>query len=70
MAWVAAREGARLAADALGDQTGSSIPFKAQEVATPRELSRLINAGTLQPDRQPVVISTVQRQSVPSVSST
>jgi Ecdysteroid kinase-like family len=69
MAWVAAREGARLAADALGDQTGSSIPFKAQEVATPRELSRLINAGTLQPDRQPVVISTVQRQSVPSVSS-
>jgi len=69
MAWIAAREGARLAADALGDQTGSSIPFKAQEVATPRALSRLINAGTLQPDRQPVVISTVQRQSVPSVSS-
>ena len=69
MAWVAAREGARLAADALGDQTGSSMPFKAQEIATPHELSRLINAGTLQADRQPVVISTVQRQPVPSVSS-
>jgi len=69
MAWVAAREAARLATDALGDQTGSSIPFKAQEIATPQALSRLINAGTLQPDRQPVVISTVRRQPVPSVSS-
>ncbi len=69
MAWVAAREGGRLAADALGDLTGSSMPFKAQYVATPQALSRLINAGTLQPDRTPVVISSVQRQQIPSVSS-
>lgn len=69
MAWIAGREAARLATDALGDQTGSSIPFKAHEVVTPPALSRLINSGTLQPERQPVVINAVQRQSVPSVSS-
>jgi hypothetical protein len=69
MAWVAAREGGRLAGDALGDLTGASMPFRAQDVATPQALSRLINAGTLQPDRTPVVISSVQHQPIPSVSS-
>jgi hypothetical protein len=69
MAWVAAREGGRLAGDALGDLTGASMPFKAQDVVAPEVLSRLINTGALQPGRESVVIRTVQRQPVPSVSS-
>jgi hypothetical protein len=69
MAWVVAREGGRLAGDALGDLTGASMPFKAQDVVAPQVLSGLINTGTLQPERAPVVIRTVQRQPIPSISS-
>ncbi len=69
MAWVAARGGCQLLVDALGDFTGSSLPFRAQDIATPAVLTMLINTGTLQPDAGPVQICGVQRQSIPSVSS-
>ncbi|HEY6132012.1 MAG TPA: phosphotransferase, partial [Halioglobus sp.] len=69
VAWVVAREGGRLVGDALGDLTGTSVPFKAQDVVHPEILSRLINTGTLQPGSKPVTISAVRRQAIPSVSS-
>jgi hypothetical protein len=69
MAWVAAREWGRLVGDALGDITGRSLPFKADDVATPETLSRLLNEGSLQPLAQPVQISALVRQDIPSVSS-
>ena len=69
MCWLAARGGGRLARDALGDRAGNSMPFRAQDVATPQTLTRLINSGALQPGEKPVAISSVQRQDIPSVSS-
>jgi len=69
MAWLVAREGGRLAGDALGDLGGSSMPYKARDVVAPQVLTSLINSGSLQPERPPVVISAVQRQPIPSVSS-
>lgn len=69
MAWVAVREGLRLAGDALGDLTGTSMPFKARDVSDPAVLSSLLNSGSVQPLRAPVVISAVERQDIPSVSS-
>jgi hypothetical protein len=69
MAWRAASGGVRLLGDALGDLAGSSMPFRARDVATGRTLSQLINSGALQPGRNPVVISSVQCQDIPSVSS-
>jgi hypothetical protein len=69
MAWMAAKGGVRLLGDALGDLAGVSLPFRARDVATGHTLSRLINSGALQPGRNPVVISSVQCQDIPSVSS-
>ena len=69
MCWIAVREGGRLLGDALGDVAGTSMPFKAQDVATPQSLTRLINSGALQPGVKPIEISSVQRQGIPSVSS-
>ena len=69
IAWVAAREGVRLAGDALGDLSAGSMPFKARDVSKPAVLSRLINSGLLQPMPEPVEISAVQCQDIPSVSS-
>jgi hypothetical protein len=69
MAWVAIRGGLYLAADAVGDVLGRSMPFKADDVATPHTLARLINAGSLQADAVPVQISAIERQDIPSVSS-
>jgi hypothetical protein len=69
MAAVVAAGGRRLLGDALGDLSGGSLPYKAQDVATPAVLTRLINSGALQERAQPVQISAVQRQPIPSVSS-
>jgi len=69
MCGVAARAGARLAVDALGDVTCHSLPYRAAEVATPAVLGRLIERGALRGDLGPLRISAVSRQDVPSVSS-
>ena len=69
MGWAAARAGARLAVDALGDVAGSSLPYRAAEVATPEALGRLIRQGALAPEFVPVRISAVSRRDIPSVSS-
>jgi len=66
---VAARDWSRLAGDALGDATGRSLPFKAEDIAEPETLARLINSWSLQPEREPVRINSLQRQDIPSVSS-
>lgn len=68
MAGIAAAGGVRLLGDALGDITGSSIPYKAADIATPAVLSDMINSGALQPG-EPVSLRTVERQGIPSVSS-
>ena len=59
----------RLVWDAVGDITGGSLPFKADDVAKPDTLARLINEGALQPHASPIVINSVARQDIPSVSS-
>ena len=46
----------RLVWDAVGDITGGSLPFKADDVAKPDTLARLINEGALQPHPAPIVI--------------
>lgn len=69
MAGILAAGGVRLCRDALGDISGTSLPYKAQDVATPAILSELLNSGAVQPTAIPVQISSVQRQPIPSVSS-
>ena len=69
MGLIAARVGGQLASDALGDIAGTSMPFRAQDVATPQTLTDLLNAGSLLSDVKPVTINAVQRQDIPSVSS-
>ncbi len=69
LAGVAAVGGGRLLRDALGDLIGTSMPYKAGDVATPAVLTELINSGALAPVARPVHLSRVQRQSIPSVSS-
>jgi hypothetical protein len=69
MAWAAARGGGQLLADACGDLTGSSLPYRARDIVEPAVLAGLINTGSLLPQAQAVRISRVQRQDVPSVSS-
>lgn len=66
---MVATGGVRLLQDALGDMAGTSLPYRASDVATPAVLSQLINSGALQPHANTVQISRVQRQSIPSVSS-
>ncbi|CAA0109181.1 Uncharacterised protein [Halioglobus japonicus] len=69
MAGIVTAGGLRLLRDTLGDMAGTSMPYRAQQVAEPAVLTQLINSGALQPDRRPVHISHVQRQPIPSVSS-
>jgi hypothetical protein len=69
MCVTAARGAGRVLLDALGDFTGISLPYKADDVATPRVLTDLINRGALPPVTAPVEITRVQRQDIPSVSS-
>jgi hypothetical protein len=69
IAWVAARGGARLFGDALGDALGYSMPFRARDVATPEVLTLLLNSGAVGADNTPVRLSAVQLQDIPSVSS-
>jgi hypothetical protein len=59
----------RLVLDALGDITGRGLPFKADDIIKPEILTRLLNEGALQPHTTPIVINTVVRQDIPSVSS-
>ncbi|MDX1735235.1 MAG: hypothetical protein R3228_12750, partial [Halioglobus sp.] len=65
----AARGGVHLLADAVGDLTGASMPYLADDVAQPRQLSRLINGAALPACPGPVDITGLQRQDIPSVSS-
>ena len=69
MGVVATREWNRLVRDAMGDAVGLSMPYKAEQVARPRTLSRLINKYSLQQGAGPARISAVHRQDIPSVSS-
>jgi hypothetical protein len=69
MAWAATRGGGQLLIDALGDLAGSSLPFRAQDIATPEVLTMLINTGNLQPQVGRVHIRGVQHQPIPSISS-
>jgi hypothetical protein len=69
MLWIALRELARLMFDAMGDFTGNSVPYKADDVVTPKELSRLINLGALDADSPTVAITALTRQDIPSVST-
>mgnify|MGYP003673191693 CR=1 FL=1 len=61
--------GLRLLRDALGDAVGTSMPYRASQVAEPAVLTQLINSGALTADTQPVTIRHVERQPIPSVSS-
>jgi hypothetical protein len=69
LGWIAAGAGGRLLGDALGDLAGSSMPYRAAEVATPEVLTDLVNRGALPPVATPVEITGVHRRDVPSVSS-
>jgi hypothetical protein len=69
MAWAAARGGGQLLADAFGDFTGSSLPYRTRDIVDPAVLTRLINTGSLQPQAGAVRIRGVEHQNVPSVSS-
>lgn len=69
MGVIAARAWGRLVGDALGDTNGSSLPFRAEHVATPATLSRLINDWALEPQFQGARITTIARQDIPSISS-
>ncbi|MCR9105963.1 MAG: ecdysteroid 22-kinase family protein [Gammaproteobacteria bacterium] len=69
LAALAARGGARVLRDILGDVPGWSMPYRAQLVAQPQQLSRMINAAALPACQGPVNIRTVTVQDVPSVSS-
>lgn len=69
MALSAASGSLRLMADAWGDITGTSLPYKPDQVASPAVLSRLLDEGALLPDAKPANISSVVRQGIPSVSS-
>ena len=69
MAGMIAVGGTRLLRDALGDILGTSLPYKAADVATPAVLSELVSSGATRPDALPAQITRVQRQSIPSVSS-
>jgi len=66
---VAARGWGRLAGDALGDITGASLPYKGEIFSRPETMTRLMNQYSLAPGNQPVAISAVHRQDIPSVSS-
>jgi Ecdysteroid kinase-like family len=59
----------RMLLDALGDVSGKSMPYKAEVVATPEVLSRLINEGAVQPFSRPVELDGIEVQDIPSVSS-
>ena len=69
VAGIVAAGGVRLLRDALGDIAGTSMVFRAPEVAEPAVLSELIRSGALQPGVRHAHISRVQRQPIPSVSS-
>ena len=69
MAGIVAAGGCRIFRDALGDVTGTSMPYKTQDVATSAVLTALLNSGALQPVAGPVQITRVQPQPILSVSS-
>lgn len=69
MIWVAIREWFRLLGDAVGDLTGRSMPFRAAQVVKPEILTRLMNSGRIGSSAEPVEITAVKAQDIPSVSS-
>jgi len=69
MAMAAARGGVQLLGDALGDISGSSLPYRARDILDPGVLTQLLNSGSLLPQPGPVRIVSVQQQGIPSVSS-
>jgi hypothetical protein len=66
---LAVRGGYRLWVDALGDLSGSSLPYRSEAVTSPAVLTRLVNDGALREAARTARISAVQRQPIPSVSS-
>ncbi len=69
MALMAGSAAGRLALDAVGDLTGRAMPYRADDVARPQVLSRLLNTGLLDPGLGPVRIARLARRDIPSVSS-
>ncbi|MFT4615330.1 MAG: hypothetical protein ACI9NT_002483 [Bacteroidia bacterium] len=69
MARLAIAASLRLAGDALGDYTGASLPYRADDVAQPEALSALMNSGLVDATLGPVHIRALSRQDIPSVSS-
>jgi len=69
IALAGAREGGRLAVDAVADLSGSALPYRADLVTRPDTLERFFNqwgTGVLQ---APVALAAVQRRGIPSISS-
>jgi len=60
---------ARVAADALGERLGLSLPYRPERVTEPATLAGLVQAGAVGDLGGPVCIDAVHRQDVPSVSS-
>ncbi|MEZ5570308.1 MAG: phosphotransferase [Halioglobus sp.] len=69
LAWIAAAGGSRVLRDAIGDRTGSSMPYRADHVAQPAQLSRMINSAALPACPGRVDIRALNVQDIPSVSS-
>ena len=69
MGAIAGNTGLRLLGDALGDITGHSMPFRAEQVEQPAVLTRMVNEGALSVLGQPVHITGIRRQAIPAVSS-
>ena len=69
IAWSVLRAGLRLASDAVGDVTGSSLPIDPVAVAQPATLTALLNKGALLEPVQRVTVNGITVQPVPSVSS-
>lgn len=66
---VAVREWGRLVTDALGDVTGSSMPYKGELFSKPETITGLINRHALATNGSSVHITGVLQQNIPSVSS-
>ncbi|MGB1139384.1 MAG: phosphotransferase [Halioglobus sp.] len=69
IALLAAREGGRLALDALGDGVGSALPLREEAVLQPAVLARFFEEGATGILPGTVELSSVSSRGVPSVSS-
>ena len=66
---LAAREGARLARDAVGDVAGTALPIAPRRALRPEALSGFFNVDGTGVLSAPVTVTAVARRGLPSVSS-